>query len=216
MDRLKNLGRNRVYTDQHTPSTKVCPRCGAQNELNREYCYSCFASLDYIEPRELHNQTAGPEPGSFDHLGTAVDELGDNGFKQCPNCGQVNSTTQDFCQKCNIRLVYDQPPITIEKEQSAAEDVVNIGSTSPKEGMIDCPHCGIENSTHEVICTSCFKNLYTKDARIRNEIPKSGWRRSPAELRVRHYGYKPCPNCRCENDIRAELCRDCGYEFNQF
>jgi hypothetical protein len=219
MDRLKNLGRNRVYTDQQIPETKGCPRCGADNEVNRKYCYSCFASMDYVKPPEqdIGQTDTGFGYNDIDHMAFGVrDDLGDNGYKPCPNCGQVNSITQDFCRKCNIRLIYDQPPITINKEVGDVKQKPVQDTDRPPIGKIDCPHCGIENSTDEVICSSCFKNLYTKDARVRNEIPKSGWRRSPAELRVRHYGYKPCPKCRCENDFRADFCRECGFEFNQF
>jgi uncharacterized Zn-finger protein len=213
MDRLKNLGKNRIYMDYPSEGTVECPRCGSQNQLGRRFCYSCFTNLTY------HN---GPPKTDYDeaYINSGSDRSGggvnDNGYKSCPNCGELNLATREFCQKCNIRLIFVQPPISIDKK--------NVGEvTIPNRSIgtkLDCPHCGAENLVNDEICKSCYQNLKVQNGKRPPPTPRSGLKR-PApvqkqEQRVKYYGYKPCPKCRCENDFRAEFCRDCGYEFNNY
>ena len=208
MDRLKNLGKNRIYTDHQSEGTNECPRCGAQNQVGRQFCYSCFANLASLSQ---------PPPADYKELYIDANAnkfgvgVNDNGYKNCPNCGELNLATREFCQKCNIRLLFDQPPITI--------DGKNMGVMTPNmviSTTIDCPHCGAENSVDDEICVSCYQNLKVQETRKSPPKPRSDLRLSEAEQRVKYYGYKPCPKCRCENDFRAEFCRDCGYEFHNY
>ncbi len=191
MDRLSNLGKNKVYPSNFNTAPRQCPRCGAENEVTRKFCFSCFANLGYISPpkSEPHN---GPEWRKNEVVGNNGYE--DNGYKKCPNCGELNINSRDFCLRCNTRLVYFQPPITINRESSRIQDqkVIDLSSSTGIDGKLECPYCGTENPSENQVCDSCYKNLISIKRDIR---------------------YIKCPNCGCENDQQTEFCRECGHEF---
>jgi ribosomal protein L40E len=187
--------------------TFLCPRCGASNDVGRVYCFSCFAKL---KEEDIYKSGSSPIPPGSAHGQSGSG--GNNGFRNCPNCGMMNLIIREFCTRCNTRLIYDQPPISIKQDKVDTSAPVH----DQRNQMVDCPHCGAENSIEDEICSSCYKNLSPKGVKNSNQIPVEDKTKNSPDGQVRYYGYRPCPKCKAENDIKAEFCRDCGYEFNNY
>lgn len=70
----ENIGEGFVkqaYLEDASGKKKMCPNCGAINELEDPFCVNCGLKLDVDEPK-----------------------------KYCPNCGAENVYDSTFCSKC--------------------------------------------------------------------------------------------------------------------
>jgi uncharacterized OB-fold protein len=150
--KIDSIGQ-RDYQDSYSAGSDSgileCPKCGTENELDREFCYSCFTNLrsnpkPITITRSENSRPVQPDPKAASSI-----------IKKCPNCGDLNYSYRDFCQRCNTRLVYNPPPISI----SESEEKRDYESHEKMSGRIICPHCGAENSNENEYCDSCYKNL---------------------------------------------------------
>ncbi len=203
-----NLDANGFLDHRHSSLDQgifECPKCGAENDPERKFCYSCYSNLQNIRREiildsSLENSYQYSKPDSRN-----------DGYKRCPNCGEFNSKSRDFCLQCNTRLVYNQPPMEIEVDNSD----LNFEQIDKqiKNGKVECPHCGIENPIDKEICISCFKNILPRDKIHQMKKDIIDWAPTAAEVRREYYYSRICPRCGFENGSESKFCMKCGLEI---
>jgi hypothetical protein len=82
-----------------------CPRCGAENPENANFCSLCYLRFD--DP---------PSRGSAEDLKQAIEERR-HGIKViCPNCQEVSPISSEYCIRCGF-FFEDRESLVITDEQ---------------------------------------------------------------------------------------------------
>ena len=109
---------------------KICVQCSKPNLLTSPYCSYCFSSLADAPEQEF--QLAFEQTMlSGSPIKQAVYQSGESKkLLACSNCGTLNDLDKDFCVKCGLKLVIEEPK--------------NY-----------CPVCGAENPFDSTFCSTC-------------------------------------------------------------
>ena len=142
-------------------------------------------------------------------------------FAFCPNCGTENAEKADYCNKCNIRLIYfrqSEPDGTISSGPDHGLDT-SQEYTQPSEGsIIACPNCGARNHRNSEYCYFCNVNLRYYRGRVVSPrpMPQDGLESQiPREYPPppREEDLRACPNCGAGNLEGSTFCRICQTEL---
>jgi hypothetical protein len=120
-----------------------CPRCGAQNLSNSEFCSGCNLNLKpYLKP--MPNVPYDPTPEQ-------VQTTPEPHKIECPHCGAMTSTDSECCQSCFKNLIRNKYYSPRKFPQSPSKPEVEIRNL----GLQRCPRCSAPVHPQQRVCNNC-------------------------------------------------------------
>jgi len=121
---------------------RQCPNCGAENDIEREYCFNCNMNLRYYQkiilPQEMYNKPQSELKQTIR-------------YQDCPHCGTRNPINNRFCESCFKNLEYNRNPSISDYPPEHSPPSLEIFNSPLRK----CPGCNNLISMYESICHIC-------------------------------------------------------------
>jgi curved DNA-binding protein CbpA len=203
--------------DQTPDTTRIkrevftfCPKCGAENAENNDFCFNCNTRLIYYRQSRgrAHKPPQRPPPSEPEPTWIPPTQrptrLRDSGMIACPNCGANNFASSEYCYFCNVNLRYyrgravrSRPPPPARGRGSEPEP----GMPLRDDEMVTCQECGAGNFPGSLFCRICHKDLkYDQKTTMDDE---------QYEVEDQYSSLVICPNCGAKNFENSSSCYFC-------